>query len=239
MCCRGTPPLSVGVFIRRRLSSTRLASTLTRLPGGTILVAVVDFFSSIRWRPTIGDPSFMGWFTVWAYGLAAVLAAWTAKKAGRDRLLEGGPKARKVWIGIAILLALLCINKQLDLQSLLTDIGRVISKSQGWYGERREFQKWFVLGTLAVSGLFGVWFACKSRLFWLNHRLLVSGLFFLLTFIVVRAISFHQVDQFLRTRLGEIKLNWLLELTGIFLVALAAGREIWKGEDRAAKSENR
>lgn len=181
----------------------------------------------------------MGWFTVWSYGLAALLAAWTAKMTSRDRVAEGGPRARTLWIGIAILLALLCINKQLDLQSLLTDIGRVISKSQGWYGERREFQRWFVLGTLAVAGLFGIWFVCKYRLFWLNHRLLVSGLFFLLSFIVVRAISFHHVDQLLGTRLAGIKLNWLLELSGIFLVALAAGREIWESGDRAAKSENR
>ena len=178
----------------------------------------------------------MGWFTVWAYGLAAVLAAWAAKKTRRDCVVEGGPKVRTVWIGVSILLAFLCLNKQLDLQSLLTDIGRVISRSQGWYDERREFQRWFVLGILAVSGILAVWFICRFRFFWVSHGLLVTGLFFLLTFIVVRAVSFHHIDQFLKIRPAGIKMNWLLELTGIFLVALAAAREITRRGEGSARS---
>lgn len=169
----------------------------------------------------------MGWFTVWAYGMAAVLAAWTAKKTGRHLVVERRPKVRMIWIGTAILMAFLCINKQLDLQSLLTDIGRVISKSEGWYGERREVQRWFVLGLPALAGAFAVWFAFRFRSFWVSHTLLVSGLFLLLTFIVVRAISFHHVDEILRIQMVGMRVNWLLELTGIFLVALAAAREIW------------
>ena len=48
---------------------------------------------------------------------------------------------------------------------------------------------------------------------------------FLLTFIVVRAISFHHFDLFLKARVGGLKMNWVLELGGIALVALAALRE--------------
>jgi hypothetical protein len=180
----------------------------------------VDFFSSIRWRPTIGDPTVIGWLTVLAYGATAVLAMCAAWKAET--------RVRSVWICISILMTLLCLNKQLDLQSLFTDIGRVISKSQGWYSERREFQKWFVIGVLAVSCAFAVWFTIRFRAFWISHGLLVTGLFFLLTFIVVRAISFHHVDRLLKMPLVGIRMNWLLELTGIFLVALAAIREVWR-----------
>jgi hypothetical protein len=57
------------------------------------------------------------------------------------------------------------------------------------------------------------------------HKLLAAGSLFLLTFIVVRAISFHHVDEFLRTKILGFKMNWALELTGIFLVSLAAARE--------------
>jgi hypothetical protein len=52
--------------------------------------------------------------------------------------------------------------------------------------------------------------------------MLVAGLFLLLTFIVVRAISFHHVDVFLKSGIAGLKMNWLLELGGISLVVGAA-----------------
>jgi len=181
----------------------------------------------MRWQPTIGDPTIMGWFTVFAYAVAALLAGWTAIKVNRDRVLQGGARVRTVWVLVAILLGFLCVNKQLDLQSLFTDMARAVFKAHGWYGERRAYQEGFVLGAIGLSGALAFWFTWKYRSFWRSHTLLVSGLFFLLTFIVLRAISFHHVDQFLGSRVEGVKMNWLLELTGIFLVALAAARELW------------
>lgn len=168
----------------------------------------------------------MGWFTVFAYAVAALLVGFAALK---NRRQEEGSERRKghtIWLGTSILFVLLCLNKQLDLQSLATDVARVFSKSQGWYGERRAVQRVFVLGVLGAAGTFALWFALRFRVFWLKHALLVTGLFFTLTFIVVRAVSFHHVDEFLGSRLAGVRMNWLLELTGIFLVALAAAREI-------------
>lgn len=180
----------------------------------------MDFIQYLRWRPAIGDPSFMGWLTVAAYGLAALTSLAAARRAGRAPGLAGG--SRLIWFAVASLMTFLCLNKQLDLQSLFTDIGRVIFRKQGWYGERREFQKWFVLGVLAASFLGTLFLILWFRGFWKNHFLLASGLIFLLTFIVVRAVSFHHFDVFLGSRLAGVKMNWLLELSGIALVWLAA-----------------
>jgi len=69
--------------------------------------------------------------------------------------------------------------------------------------------------------------------------LLFCGLVFLLTFIVVRAISFHHVDMFLRSRIAGVKLNWFLELTGIFLVLLAALWEAAHGPEAARRAAAR
>jgi 4-amino-4-deoxy-L-arabinose transferase-like glycosyltransferase len=177
----------------------------------------MDLLLKIRWRPVIGDPSPMGWFTVVAYALAAFLA-WRVRTQNRDR--------NRVWLGVTVLLGLLCLNKQLDLQSLVTDIGREFARFFGEYENRRGFQKFFIIAVLAVVAIFGPLFAWKYRAFLKGHKLLAAGLVFLLTFIVVRAISFHHMDVFLKTsRMGGIKMNWVLELTGIGLVALAAWRE--------------
>ncbi|HPC59181.1 MAG TPA: hypothetical protein PKX23_00855 [Verrucomicrobiota bacterium] len=183
----------------------------------------MDFISQLRWRPQIGDPSFMGWFTVAAYALAAAAAALTAARPALRR--PGEPWRERVWWGVAMLLAFLCVNKQLDLQSLLTDIGRVIARQQGWYEHRRDFQKWAVVGVVLMASGFGGWFIWRFRGFWLSHKLLVAGLFFLVTFICVRMVSFHHVDEVLGLRPAGFKMNWLLELTGIFLVLAAAVRE--------------
>lgn len=173
----------------------------------------MDLLLRIKWRPEIGDPTFMGWFTVAAYALAAVLA-WRAWSVKRER----------IWLGTAVLMALLCVNKQFDLQSLVTDIGREVARHGGWYEDRRKVQKGFVLAVLAGAGLFACWFVWRFRDFLVRNKLLAAGLFLLLTFIVVRAISFHHVDVFLKVRIAGIKMNWLLELGGISLVAVAAFR---------------
>ena len=192
----------------------------------------MDFIEQIRWRPQIGDPSFMGWLTVVAYGIAAFTAFAAARRGGRALGLTNG--SRGMWLIVATLLSFLCLNKQLDLQSLLTDIGRIFAWQQGWYQERREYQKWFVLAVLAVSFLTTILLFFIYSQFWLKHFLLSFGLAFLLTFIVVRAISFHHVDTMLKSSIGGVKMNWFLELSGIGLVWLAAAMDYYNPK-RASK----
>ncbi len=175
----------------------------------------MDVLLKIKWRPEIGDPTVMGWFTVLAYAVAALLA-WRVGSARRER----------IWLGVAVLMAFLCANKQFDLQSLLTDIGREIARHGGWYEDRRKVQKGFVLAVLAGAVAFGGWFGWRFRDFLVERKLLAAGCFLLLTFIVVRAISFHQVDVFLKSGIAGVRMNWLLELGGISLVILAATREL-------------
>jgi hypothetical protein len=82
-----------------------------------------------------------------------------------------------------------------------------------------------VLGVIGFAGMFGVWFVWHRHAFWSRHKLLSSGLFFLMTFIVVRAISFHHFDVFLKHETMGVRMNWVLELGGISMIALAALRE--------------
>jgi hypothetical protein len=92
---------------------------------------LTDLIQHLRWRPQIGDPSLMGWLTVAAYGLVAVTAYLAARRARQAPGLAAGSRA--CWLLVAALMTLLCLNKQLDLQSLFTDIGRVIAWKFGWY----------------------------------------------------------------------------------------------------------
>jgi hypothetical protein len=176
-----------------------------------------------RWKPGIGDPTFVGWFTVVAYFVAAVCCG---LKGWREPMPGGRTRSRPAafWLLLSAMMILLGINKQLDLQSFFTDFGRRVLTRNGLYQERRQFQLVF-MGGVAASCLVliggGLWFARRS----LRHRWLsLVGLALVMAFVAIRASSFHHVDVLLASRLGGLKWNWILELAGIFIVALGALR---------------
>lgn len=175
-----------------------------------------------QWSPGLGDNNLMGWLTVAVY-LAAALAATSAARrmpgseagTGRERLFW--------WIAAAIMLAL-AVNKQLDLQSLLTMIARCHARLSGWYDVRRIVQEAFIYLIAAGGAVALGLMALLLRGILGRIGLALLGLGFVCLFVVVRAASFHQVDVLLGSTAAGIKLNWLLELPGPILVALVALR---------------
>ena len=63
---------------------------------------------------------------------------------------------------------------------------------------------------------------------WLNRAhlrqfgLVAFGLIFLLTFILIRASSFHHMDALINVEVFTLRVNWLLEITGIMLVFIGS-----------------
>lgn len=173
-----------------------------------------------RWHPGIGDPSVFGWVTVGAYVLAGALCAWCAIRASRERR---DPRQRRFWAVLAVVMLVLGLNKQLDLQTWFTEVGRDMARAQGWYAIRHQVQLAFI-AVLAVLGLLSqVWLYRILRDFGAEVRLAAIGLAFLTVFVVMRAASFHHADMLLGLKLGGwLKVNVLLELSGIGCVAGAA-----------------
>src|SRR3954454_1780330 len=93
-----------------------------------------------------GDLTFIGWTITFAYFICAGLCFW----AGRKEKEQALGRARRwhapvFWFALCGVLVALGFNKQLDLQSDLTEIGRNMARSEGWYEQRRTFQKIFVV----------------------------------------------------------------------------------------------
>ncbi len=170
-----------------------------------------------RWHPGIGDPTVVGWVTVGAYALATVLCAMCAWREPGDR------RQRRFWCVLAALMLLLGVNKQLDLQTWFTEIGRDLARADGWYDIRHQVQVSFI-SLLAVLGLLSqVWLYRSLRDFGSEARLAAIGLAFLAVFVVTRAASFHHADMLLGMKLGGwLKVNALLELGGIGCIAWAS-----------------
>jgi hypothetical protein len=200
---------------------------------------LVDFLLDIQWRPQIGDPSFVGWLTTFAYVATALLAGWIVLRSAAYFPDEERTGSRRLWMGFVLLMILLGFNKQLDLQSLFTEFGQILAHQQGWYDERRSFQVWFVLGLATLGLLAFLALAWRGRRQLRSRLLLLFGVALLLTFILVRAATFHHFDRFLQTPLVGWRANWVLELSGIACIALQAIFEIRNGTRDESSFRNR
>lgn len=178
-----------------------------------------------RWQAGLGDNSPLGWLITLAYFAACGLCAFAGLRERAAFRTARTPLIWRFWFVLASILLLLGFNKQLDLQSLLTQIGRDIAKSLGLYGARRGIQAIFVLIMIALAGV-AVWFGYRRmRLVWKRYRLALVGMILLVAYVIIRMASFHHVDVLLKRRAdGGIGLNWLLELGGCLTVAAAAWR---------------
>ena len=127
------------------------------------------------------------WAVTAAYATAALLA-----------YLAGPPSSvreRRFWLVAAALLLLMGIAKQLQLQDDVTGAARDLLKEAGWYDRHEEAQILLVgilaILLLAVAALIRSWLGDSSR----NVKTAATALSLLLAFVMVRAASFHAMDE--------------------------------------------
>jgi hypothetical protein len=159
----------------------------------------------------------MGWVTVAGYGVATITAFITLLTARR---CHSARTEQLFWYCLVPALAFLMINKQLDLQTLLTAIARCEAQLSGWYSDRRPVQVAFIYALIAAGLII-----LSTLAYWLRHAvtrlwLVLLGTIFLVTFVLVRAVGFHSVDVLIGTQLAGWRLNWIFELGGIALVVM-------------------
>jgi len=137
------------------------------------------------------------------------------------------PKARAAmfWLILAVVFSILGINKQLDLQSALTEGARIITMHLGLYEGRWTLQLGFmalvaVCGIVAVTGIMKL-----ARGHMVELRLALIGATFVVCFVIIRAVSFHHIDRLIDSDILDFRMNWILELGGIIIVGIGAGRE--------------
>ncbi len=176
---------------------------------------------SYHWTPEIGDPTIIGWVTVFAYLVAAALTFLRARDAFGAAYPAKG-ELKFFWLAISIVLVLLAFNKQMDLQSALTAAGRCLALDQGWYEDRGGVQRVFIVGVgLAGAAVFAV-AAWSLRRHIRTQWMVLTGLFLLITFVLLRASSFHHMDIFIHARVLGVKMNWLIELGALGLIIAGA-----------------
>jgi hypothetical protein len=176
--------------------------------------------ASFNRTPRIGDPTFVGWLTTVLYFVTSISCWILARKvelAGNHHSNE-----RLAWLFIAVLFLALGTNKQLDLQTALTEAGRVIAHLQGWYEQRESVQTVFIglVATICVITAF-------TLLIWMRRApiptwLALIGTILVLGFVLIRSASFHHIDRFIGESILGLRWNWLIEIGGISLVFIAS-----------------
>ena len=159
-----------------------------------------------------------------AYLLAACLAfAAASREAQRSGRRERLPLA--LWTSAGVLFVVLPISREVDLASHIAGIGRGIFRTEGWYPERRPLQKVVILSVLGTGGaatLGGAALLCsrgRGQLAFGFVAIMLLGVF-----LVVRAISWHDIDGVLyRSSINSVQVNALVELTVTGIAAFAAG----------------
>jgi len=176
--------------------------------------------NAFNWSPGIGDPTIGGWVTVVLYFLA-VVTTWKTTNIvqARERFVA---EESYTWRTISIMFCALGINKQLDLQTAMTDLGRIIANHQGWYNERQTVQIWFIVGVATVCVLITCVLLTLSRRAPPPTWLALVGTATVLAFVLIRAASFHHIDRFLGATILGLRWNWVLEMGGISTVIVAS-----------------
>ena len=184
-----------------------------------------------RWHPGIGDPTAMGWATVVAYAAAAALCAVCAKREAR-----GNGRARRFWFALALIMLCLGINKELDLQSWLTEVGRDLAIAKGWYDSRRVVQGAFIASLALAGALAQVWLYRTFRDLGAAARVALLGLALVMVFVLVRAAGFHHVDAMLHVELEGLRINWIIELGAIAIIVAGAAARLRRPQSRFGDS---
>lgn len=171
-----------------------------------------------RWSPGIGDPTIMGWLTVVLY----LFGAWQCFRVAALHTNLFRTNERIIWWILVCGLLALGLNKQLDLQSAFTEIGRIIATQQGWYEKRYKVQVLFIYGVAIFGTLAAFALVYVARKVPLATLIALVGSVCLLTFIFIRAASFHHFDLYINSVAFGLRMNWILEMGGIVIIILGA-----------------
>ena len=160
------------------------------------------------------DRTTFAWIIVVFYFAGAGACFW-ARSGAESR-------ERRFWLATAVLLVLLGLNKELDLQAVMTQHARAVVQYLGLFEQRRLMQGLFLL-LLATAALIAVlvlagWLRGASR----PAKAAACGIVLLFAFVVMRAASFHHIDHWVTIDVAGLRSGWWLEIAGIAVIGLSA-----------------
>lgn len=167
--------------------------------------------------PRLADPTWKEWTRLSVYALAFALSARVAS-------IRHGVRRHRMWALLAVLVLLLGIERLFDSEAALTAVGRCVAHRNDWYAQRRHFQLdvLIALAALGVAGFLAVAIALGEALRESGAAFL--GLCILVTFVLMRMVSYHNFDAVIASRAFGISANLVFESVGLVMICVNA---IW------------
>jgi hypothetical protein len=137
----------------------------------------------------------LGMFLMFLLYIFAAVASWRMFETVRRTIGCGGSRERAIWLLEVIILLALAASTAMNGPGLLTATFRRIAMDGGWYAVRAPVQSHLIalsLGGFAVAAVVGLYW---SRAMARPALLALLASMLLITFIVVRAISLHAMDE--------------------------------------------
>lgn len=161
------------------------------------------------------DAGRAAWTIVGGYALAAVLC-------GLAVYHQRGRPGQNFWVGTVLVVIAFGVNKQLDLQTWLTFLGRQFAQREGWYVQRRgvEITALFAFGGLLIAA--AAWFRRYASRHLAGVATAIAGLAALGAYAALRAATFYHVDLEPEGVIAGVPARDLIEFSGTILVAIGA-----------------
>ena len=168
-----------------------------------------------RWAPGIGDPTLLGWCITLGYFATAALSLRTMQRQQKKQ-------SKNFWAIVGILMLIMGFNKQLDLQTLIIQTGKDLSKACGIYDDKIKIQVAFILlfsicGFAATAGFF---FLIGKQV--LKFPFAIAGIILLVCYVIMRAGTMQQFEILPDRNIRQFQLNQLLEIVALGSICLGA-----------------
>jgi hypothetical protein len=140
--------------------------------------------------------------------------------------------SRILSLSITIVLVLMVINRIFDLDIRWVEAYRELAKTHGWYGQRYMIQIFSIAFIAVVGTIFFISSKFGTSNGLLRYQHIFRGTILLMTFIVIRAISYHVVDQILNLQIKKYQISSILELGFVYLIGLLLFNSLFLAKNR-------
>jgi hypothetical protein len=125
---------------------------------------------------------------------------------------------RRFRILLTVVVFVLGISKHVNLPGAVTEIGRLVAYQMGGYEVRRWLQVFMLLlVTIGLLLLIRRWASRKAfRVVWEHGAAETLCLSCLCGLAILRVISLHQVGAVLSAEVFGVRINWIVELAGVY-----------------------
>ena len=188
-----------------------------------ILTLIQRAFEPSRnvWHFQANDNTRGGWLAVAVYAALTFLCWRKVARQNRNSGLHQHGLTTTFWIALSLGVTGLGINKQLDLQTLLIQISRGISQSEGLFEYRRFIEWGFFIAVAVLTALVVRYLWMLGRRVHGSERTVVIGTSALIGFVFLRTATIGKIDL-IGDRVGGHRPLLALEILILTFLCFAA-----------------